>query len=162
MNIVFGIIIALGVTLLGFKLTNKYYLQKDFFDNLTNFLEYLHTNLSFQNDNTINVFTKYHNKNSDLNNILTTYISDKKCNQVDTKLQLENLKYLSQNELLQLNDFFDNYGTTDRETQLQHITSMLEWSKQKQAHYTLECLQKGKMYKTLSVMSGLVVLVIYI
>ena len=162
MNLVFGIIMATTLTLVGLKFANKYYLKRNFFDNLTNFLEYLHSNLSFQNDDAFCTFQKYPNKNSDLNSILSIYTKENSNNRVDIATQIEKIKYLSTNDYMQLIDFFNNFGTVDKDTQLQHINSMLIWSRNRQNFCNAECLQKGKMYKTLSVMLGLVVLVIYI
>ena len=161
MKLFFGVIMAISLSLIVFKFANKYFLQKKFYDNLTNFLEYLYSNLSFHNDNAHSIFINYHNNNFDLQQIISGYANNAK-NRVDIWTYLDKISYLSITDKTQIANFFNNFGTVDKDTQLNNIQSMMDWSKQKQTYSYTECLQKGKMYRTLSIMLGLAILVIYI
>jgi len=163
MSIVFGLIMALTVSVLGFKFANKYYLQKRFFDNFINFLSYLQSNLSFQSDNLLEVFTKYKHNNNDFGDLIGKLVNARQQNVVfDIHNELNKFPYLSNCDTTQIADFLCSFGTVDKETQLEQINATISWAKQRQTFFNTECIQKGKMYRTLSVMLGLVILVIYI
>ena len=163
MSILFGIVMSTALTILGFKFANKYYQHLRFFDDLIVFFEYLRNNLSFQSDTMNLVFSNYHDTTSDVGRLVQSLSSSNEhISQDFLREELSKYSFLSANDKTQLIQFFNNFGTTDLDTQLQNVDSILLWTKQRQKFAHTQCNEKGKMYRTLSVILGLVVLVIYI
>lgn len=161
MNIIFGVILSLTMTIFGFKYANKYYNQKYFFDDLTLFLEYLQNNLNFQADTMSKIFLEYPCNSTDLAKIIHLHCTQRKVHQ-PTQIQSLDIQYINDFDKNQLTHFFSTFGTVDKDTQLQYLQSTIAWAKQRQNSAYAECSQKGKMYRTLSIMAGLVILIIFI
>ena len=123
----FGLIVYVGYGILSY-----YKKRKQFYQDLIDFINYLNTEIAFLKTDLISIIDKNCNKyHNELNELLLLYLTNIKAGKQNFDA---NIKVLSKEENLELNNFFNSLGKTNIEEQkvcIAHYKSRFCEQKQK-------------------------------
>jgi len=151
LGLIFG-----SISYIGFQYGNSYKLKENFYNEFSNFLLYLKSQISFLKIDLISIFKGYKTKDKNLNILLTNFeknlLEDKNVN----------LSILKDEENLEITNFFKNLGKSDCLTQNEILERQIEIFNKKLKESKDANLKYGNMYKKLGVLLAFFVCIVLI
>ncbi len=150
MKIVLGIVLICLSTLLGYIMSGKFSLRKEFYNDFYNFNNKLKQEISFKQTTITNIIKN--NDESDFYLVLNNYIKN---NSFDFDKQ-----YLSKDEIEYLHNYLKILGTGDKQSQLEFLGKANESIMEKQKESTENEKKYIVLYIKLGFLIGLVLFVL--
>jgi len=153
--LILGLIFA-SISLLGFRVGNKYSEKEKFYNEFYNFLMYIKNQIGFFKTNILEILKEYETKNKNLKKLIENYI---------TFLNTENyeeLNILTKNENEEIIKFLKGLGLNDCFTQNEFLENYQSFFEKKLNDCKALNLKYGAMYKKLGVLIAIFVCILII
>lgn len=149
-------LIFLFISLIGFKLGEKYKQKERFYYEFKNFLIYLKSEIGFFEKDIVEIVSTYSSKNQHLSELLNSF------KQSLLGEKFEGLKILSEEENFKIIEFLNGLGKSDCESQKEYIEKNLEIFTNFYVEAKDKNLKQGTMCKKLSILVGVLVCILLI
>lgn len=150
-----GLIFA-SISYIGFQYGNSYKEKVNFYNEFSNFLLYLKSQISFLKVDLLSIFKEFKTKDKNLrillNNFRENLLNDK----------IINLSILKEDENLEIFNFFKGLGKSDCFSQNDFIERQIEIFEKKLKECKEANLKYGNMYKKLGVLLAFFICIVLI
>lgn len=156
MNLIIALLIFGCILYIGWFLYQKTQKKSVFYKDFLQFCELLETQIGFFQNNLEQVLQKERYK-KEFSDLVQNFLKNKNLDDWALKQTL-----LSENEVLEIKNFFSKLGRVDSFTQTKEIDSFKQILKEKMKDIKEVQLKKGKLTFSLSVMLGILAFIIII
>jgi len=151
LGLIFG-----SISYIGFQYGNSYKEKENFYNEFSNFILFLKSQITFLKVDLLSIFKGYKTKDKNLNILIKNFEKNLTENK---KIKLNILK---EEENLEINNFFQGLGKTDCLTQDEFLERQIETFNKKLKESKDANLRYGNMYKKLGILLAFFVCIVFI
>lgn len=155
MNIIFGIFSLLGCLFIGYKMSQKYVLKKDFYIDFDTFNKRILNEVSFTKRSIVSIVNDFNFKNNNFSCSVKKYF-------IERDKEMDKLNFLSLEENEYFNNYLVNLGTSDKTTQFEYLSLAQKEIEEKKEQALSESKKYRSLYIRLGFLIGLIALIIFL